>query len=240
MLQFDLERRPFIFSNSEGVHQDIVTLLHESGHAFHTVLGAERSPMAGMRPPIEFAEVASMAMELLPLPYFDAFYPDPAERERAQRKTWLRVLNVLITSAIGEEFQSRIYVGEPEGDPCDVWQDVVTRFTPGTDWDGLEEILRINWQRVTHFFCMPFYYVEYGFAQMAALSLARSAETQPTETLERYIRGLRLGPSGTATGLYRAIDLPLLPEGSEFTELVRWLDAKLGGAQRSENAARSV
>ena len=78
MLQFDLERRPFIFSNSEGVHQDIITLLHESGHAFHTVLGAERSPVAGMRPPIEFAEVASMAMELLPLPYIDAFYPDPA------------------------------------------------------------------------------------------------------------------------------------------------------------------
>jgi oligoendopeptidase F len=223
MLQFDLERRPYIYANAAGLHEDAITLLHETGHAFHYLFGAERAPMAGMRPPIEFAEVASMTMELLPAPHFDVYYPDPAEAERARRASWSRALDVLTSAARGEEFQRRVYVDERGKSPSVIWREVCQEFDPDTDWSGHEETLEKGWHRVPHFFRVPFYFIEYGFAQLAALRFAKASESDPEATLQAYLSALKRGPCGTATSLYEAAGLPLLADADAISELMAWV-----------------
>ncbi len=226
MLQFDLERRPFIFANASGLHSDVVTLLHETGHALHHLLGAEKTPVAGLRPPIEFAEVASMTLELLPVPHFDVYYPDTAAADRARRASWTRALRVLVGAARGEEFQRRVYTEDEGKSPSTIWSEVCRDFDPDTDWEGHTDTMDTVWHQVTHFFSVPFYYVEYGFAQLAALRLAKSAEEDMEGTLANYRSALKRGPCGTATTLYRAAGLPLLANASDLSELIAWVRGK--------------
>ncbi|MBK8266376.1 MAG: M3 family oligoendopeptidase [Nannocystis sp.] len=207
-LQRERSGRPFIFMNATGVHRDVVAMVHEAGHAIHALL-CRREPLLHYRTaPMEFAEVASIGMELLTLPYLDEFY-GPAERVRARRAYLEDLLARLAWTAQVDAFQHWIYT-HPEHDRAargEAWIRLTERFGPGACWDGLETHLAGEWQRQLHLYSAPFYYIEYGIAQLGALQLWRRARRGLPEALDGYVQALALGGSRPLPELYRAAGL---------------------------------
>ncbi len=209
---FAARGRPFIFMNATGTHQDVQTLLHEGGHAFH-VFEAEMQPYLQQRyPGAEFAEVASMGMELLAAPYLDerrgGFY-DAADAARARREH-LENGTILFWPymAVVDAFQHWAYTHADEAaDPaaCDQqWQALWRRFMPGVDWSGLEQEEMTGWQRKLHIFMYPFYYVEYGLAQLGAVGVWANARRDEAAAVASYRRALALGSTVSLPRLYAA------------------------------------
>lgn len=193
-------RRPFIFMNAVGLHSDVQTLIHEAGHAFYEFEKSHLPYHIQWRVPIEFDEVAAMAMELLAAPYLsasgDGFYTE-AEAARARAEH----LEDLILSwpyiAVVDSFQHWAYTHPDEAaDPaqCDThWLDLWQRFCPVIDWSGLDGELIIGWQRRQHLFQLPFYYIEYGLAALGAVQVWRNALDDHTAAVARYRQALALG-----------------------------------------------
>jgi oligoendopeptidase F len=193
----DEVRLPFIFMNAAGTNRDVFTLLHEGGHAFHAFASRNEPLLAYRGAPMEFSEVASMSMELFGLKHLDVFYPDAAEFRRARRRHFEDIVQIFPWIATIDAFQHWIYLNPEHGAAQreEKWLELEERFSPGLDWTGLEEEHRAIWQRQLHLFEVPFYYIEYGIAQMGALQLWRQFRDRPRETLENYRQGLRLGGS---------------------------------------------
>ncbi|MBP89417.1 MAG: hypothetical protein CMJ64_22350 [Planctomycetaceae bacterium] len=164
--------RPFIFMNAVGRHRDLDTMLHESGHAFHSMLCHDEPLLHYRRPPKEFAEVASMAMELFAFPYLDEFY-DEVEAARAKRQRLEYVATLLPKIAALDAFQHWIYAypshNRAERDAC--WVRLNDRFGAAVSWQGLERYRQLSWQSSGHLYSVPFYMIEYGIAQLGALQL---------------------------------------------------------------------
>ena len=204
-------RRPFIFMNAVGTARDVETLLHEAGHAFHVFEAAPLPYYPQLQVPMEFAEVASMSMELLASPYLTTehggFYSEE-QAARARIDHLERILWFWPSMAVGDAFQHWVYE-HPEAardpDNCDqTFADLVGRFTPFIDWSDLAEELRAGWQRVLHFFLVPFYYVEYGMAQLAAVQIWRNALEDQAGAVQRYRSALALGYTVTLPELYQS------------------------------------
>ncbi len=200
--EFLVIRRPFVFCNSVGVHDDVQTLLHEGGHAFH-IFEASRLPFYQyFQFPYEFSEVASMAMELLASPYLSAdhggFYT-PAEAARARAENLERSLLFWSYMAVVDGFQHWAYLHPDEAsDPanCDAhWAALWRRFMPGVDWSGLEDELVTGWQRKAHIHTDPFYYVEYGLALLGAVQVWYNALKDQAAAVAAYRKALSLGYS---------------------------------------------
>ena len=175
---FPLSRRPYIFMNAVGLHDDVQTMLHEMGHAFHA-FSDERLPWSQQRDvPMEFAEVASMAMELLAAPYLaqdhGGFYT-PAEAARARIQHLEDLLRLWAYIAVVASFQHWVYTHIDEArdpDACDEqWARLWDRYTPIIDYTGLEAAKRFRWRRQLHIYVVPFYYIEYGLAQLGAVQI---------------------------------------------------------------------
>jgi oligoendopeptidase F len=208
---FLVVRRPFIFTNAVGVHDDVQTMLHEGGHAFH-IFEASRLPYyQHFQIPLEFMEVASMAMELLASPYLTAdrggFYT-PADAARARLEHLERSLLFWPYMAVVDGFQHWAYT-QPEqgGDPqqCDaMWAELWQRFMPGVDWSGLDDELATGWQRKAHIHTDPFYYVEYGLALLGAVQVWRNALHDQPGAVAAYRRALSLGYTVPLPELYVA------------------------------------
>ena len=203
------ERRlPFIFMNAVGRHGDLRTLLHESGHAFHTLLSRDE-PLIFLRwPPMEFAEVASMSMELLTHPYWEVFYA-PEDAARARRQHLEGIVTLLCWIATVDAFQHWLYT-HPEHtqkERVKVWTELRRRFGGIVDWEGYEDALGWEWHRQLHIFLHPFYYIEYGIAQLGALGLWGEAQRDRAGALEAYKRALSLGGSRPLPELFRAAGL---------------------------------
>ena len=208
---FEVIRRPFIFANSVGLHDDVQTLLHESGHAFHVF---ERAPLAysfQLEVPTEFAEVASMGMELLASPYLvestGGFYtPEQAARAHIEHLEG----NILFWPymAVVDSFQHWAYENPViAADPrkCDLaWTELWRRFMPGVDWSGLEAGLETGWQRKLHIFLYPFYYIEYGLAQLGAVQVWANSLKNPIGAVQNYRKALALGGTATLPQLFEA------------------------------------
>ena len=165
---------PYIFMNAVGTESDIRTLLHEGGHAFHGLASSAAQPLLWNRgAPMEFNEVASMAMELLALPYLGkesgGFYT-PEDAARARREQWEKIVLFLPYMAVVDGFQHWVYAEAPENataaDMDAQWDRLWTRFMGSVDWSGLEAERVSGWHRKLHIFTVPFYYVEYGLAQL--------------------------------------------------------------------------
>ncbi|MCA9400851.1 MAG: hypothetical protein KC713_04440 [Candidatus Omnitrophica bacterium] len=188
-------RKPFIFMNAVGVDQDLRTLLHESGHAFHALLSAPEPIVDYRHAPMEFNEVASMSMELLADKYLDVFYT-PEEGLRSQLSHLEDVVFVLAWVANIDAFQHWIYEN-PEHSPEErrrKWNDLYLQYSGGlTQWDGHEEIRDYLWHRQLHIFEVPFYYIEYGIAQLGALQLWLNARDNHMKALKNYKGALSLG-----------------------------------------------
>ncbi len=203
------ERRlPFIFMNAVGRHRDLRTLLHESGHAFHTLLAREEPLVFLRRAPLEFAEVASMSMELLTHPHWEVLY-SPGDAARARRQHLEGIVSLLCWIATVDAFQHWIYT-HPHHTPeerAKAWTDLRWRFGGIVDWEGYEEALGWEWHRQLHIFLHPFYYIEYGIAQLGALGIWERARRDGEEALRAYKHALSLGGTKPLPGLFTAAGL---------------------------------
>jgi oligoendopeptidase F len=189
-------RVPFIFMNASGTNSDVFTLLHESGHSFHQFAMARHDLQAYRDIPAEFAEVASMAMEMIAMDKLGVFY-DEGEQERAVFDHLESVFSLLMWVATVDAFQIWLY-SHPEHTRAErqaEWVSLCNRFSSGTDWSGLEEELAYSWHRQLHIFEVPFYYIEYGIAQLGALQVWKNYRENPEQALQLYRDGLALGNS---------------------------------------------
>jgi oligoendopeptidase F len=204
------ERRPFILMNAAGTHNDLQTLLHEAGHAFHAFEASRLPYHQQLYAPMEFSEVASMAMELLCAPHLDApggFY-DAREAARARVEHLEEMLLFWPYMAVVDGFQHWAYA-DPEAAAdtrrCDAeWRRLWERFIPAADWAGLEAELVTGWQRQLHIFRSPFYYVEYGLAALGAAQVWRASLADPAGALAAYRAALALGGTAALPELFAA------------------------------------
>lgn len=208
---FPMSHHPFIFMNGVGLHDDLQTLLHESGHAFHFLerdgLPYSQQKQVGM----EFAEVASMSMELLAAPYLarqeGGVY---AEGEAARARVEHLESTILFWPymAVVDAFQQWVYENPDQAadaSKCDrQWAAQWERFMGGVDWTGLEEEMKTGWHRKLHIFEVPFYYVEYGLAQLGAMQIWRNALSDQSGAVAAYRRALSLGGTVSLPELYAA------------------------------------
>jgi oligoendopeptidase F len=226
------ERRlPFIFMNAVGVSGDVRTLLHEGGHAFHALACREDPLTAYRRSPLEFAEVASMGMELLAVPHLEVFYPDPGDRARANVEFFEDIARILPWIATIDAFQHWIYTNEGHTREArrDAWLRTFRRFHPGVDWDGLESQEAARWHYQLHLFTHPFYYIEYGIAQLGALQLWLAARKDYSGAVQKYRAALALGGSRPLPALFEAAGLRFDFGPETVAPLARALDDSLRG-----------
>lgn len=206
---FPTIQRPFVFMNAVGINDNVLTLLHECGHAFHIFESASLPYSQQKRAPMEFAEVASMAMELLGSPYltqdFGGFYTR-AEAARARIEHLEGMLIFWPYMSVVDSFQHWVYenpVKATEPDECDAqWARLWKRFKIGEDWSGLEDSMMTGWQRKLHIHQIPFYYIEYGLAQLGAAQIWANAIKNQAEAVANYRCALALGGTASLTQLY--------------------------------------
>jgi oligoendopeptidase F len=204
----DRQRKPFIFMNAAGLPRDLDTMVHEAGHAFHYMLCRHDDLVWYRGAPLEFAEVASMSMELLAYPFLDEFY-SPEEIKRAIKKHLEGIVSTLTWVATIDAFQHWIYLN-PEHtreERTAHWLELGERFGGGVDWTGLEEEQEAVWHRQLHPFEVPFYYVEYGIAQLGALQMWLKYIENPKDAIAAYKNGLELGASKALPSLFEASGL---------------------------------
>ncbi|HEY0009981.1 MAG TPA: M3 family oligoendopeptidase [Tepidisphaeraceae bacterium] len=202
-------QQPFIFMNAAGAQRDVETLLHEGGHAFHFLAAAANEPLVFLRSaPMEFCEVASMSMEALGSEHYDIFY-SPEDAARAKRTYFEGVIRILPWIAIIDQFQHWIYTHPDHADAEreKVWLGLLTRFGSIVDWSGYEDVKAASWQRQLHLFHVPFYYIEYGIAQLGALQLWMKAKEDPQRALANYRSALKLGGTRPLPQLFSAAGL---------------------------------
>lgn len=229
----DRIRQPFIFMNAAGLHRDVETMVHEAGHAFHSQLSRDE-PLVGYRhAPIEFCEVASMAMELMTMRHWggpDGYYPAEADLGRAMRKQLQGSVSLLAWIATIDAFQHWIYTN-PEHtaeERCAHWLELEARFGGGVDWSGLDAEHRWLWHRQPHLWGHPFYYIEYGIAQLGALQLwLISLERGEQAAIDLYIRGLSMGGSRPLPELFEAAGLSFDFGAETVTRLVERVETEL-------------
>jgi len=206
--QRQLSRVPFIFMNAAGMHRDLTTMVHEAGHAFHSLLSKDDPILAYRGSPMEFAEVASMSQELLTLPYLEEFF-STADAERARRELLEGVISMLPWIAQIDAFQHWVYLnpGHSRAERTKAWLDLDARFGGALDWSGIEGSRAHMWQRQLHLFGMPFYYIEYGIAQLGSLQLWLASKKSEKDALAAYKRALTLGGSKPLPELFAAAGL---------------------------------
>ncbi|HTH46616.1 MAG TPA: M3 family oligoendopeptidase [Candidatus Limnocylindria bacterium] len=198
-------RLPFIFMNAVGLQRDVETILHEAGHAFHALATREEDLYAYRGAPIEFCEVASMAMELLAAPHLDVFYSE-AEAKRARRVHLEGIVGVFPWIATVDAFQHWLYT-HPEHTRAErraAWLALMDRFGGNVDWTGCEAARANLWHKQLHIFLYPFYYVEYGIAQLGALQVWANSRRDQPQALAAYKAGLALGGSRPLPELFAA------------------------------------
>ena len=204
-LQRDHSRKPFIFMNATGLQRDLETMVHEAGHAFHSIY-ADHLPLVDYRSaPIEFCEVAAMSMELLTHDFLDEFYSSD-DANRAVREHLEGIVSILAWIATIDAFQHWIYThpGHSKEERHQQWLELGDRFGSNLDWSGFEEWRKVGWQRQLHLFSYPFYYIEYGIAQLGALQLWLQYQKNPQTALDNYAKCMKLGGSRPLPELFEA------------------------------------
>ncbi len=209
----DLSRQPFIFMNAAGLHRDVMTMVHEAGHAFHSML-AEQEPLVDYRhSPIEFAEVASMSMEHLTMAHWGVpagFYDKPEDLNRARREHLEDSISILAWIATIDAFQHWMYAhpGHTHKHRDAYWLELDARFGHAVSWSGLEAVRESQWQRQGHLYSHPMYYIEYGIAQLGALGLwLKSKKEGEKAAVDAYVKALTLGGSRPLPDLFAAAGL---------------------------------
>jgi oligoendopeptidase F len=198
-------RQPFIFMNAAGLQRDVETLLHEGGHAFHALAARDEPLMFLRHGPMEFNEVASMSMELFGSEHLDVFYSSD-DASRARRVHFDGIIRFFPWMATIDSFQHWIYThpGHTPAERTAEWVRLTDRFGSRVDWSGYEDAREAFWQRQLHLFHVPFYYVEYGIAQLGALQLWMMSRKDRQQALQRYKSALKLGGTRPLPELFAA------------------------------------
>ncbi|MBL7875235.1 MAG: M3 family oligoendopeptidase [Cyclobacteriaceae bacterium] len=201
---------PFIFMNATSTMRDMTTIMHEGGHAVHNFLTKDL-PLADFKsPPMEVAELASMSMELISMDTWDIFFPDLEDLKRAKREQLEDIIETLPWVATIDQFQHELYEkpNHNSEERTQIWNKVMARFSDSvTDWSGLEANRDILWQKQLHLYEVPFYYIEYGMAQLGAIALWRNYKQNNKKGLQSYMKALKLGNLTTIPEIYRAADI---------------------------------
>ncbi len=201
---------PFIFMNAAGQMHDVTTMVHEGGHAVHSFL-AHPLQLSGFKEyPMEIAEVASMAMELFSMDYWKVFFNNEEDLVRAKEHQLERTISIFPWIATIDKFQHWVYENPNHTieERTDKWMEILEEFSTNTvEFTGLEEYRKIAWQRQLHLFEVPFYYIEYGIAQLGAIGLWKQFKRSKEQALLNYINALSLGGTKTLPGLYEAAGL---------------------------------
>ena len=201
---------PFIFMNAAGQMDDVTTMVHEGGHAVHSFLAHPLELSAFKEYPMEIAEVASMAMELFSMDYWHVFFNSQEELKQASEHQLERVITIFPWIAIIDKFQHWVYEnpGHSLEERAESWESIMKEFTPPSlDVSGLEEYRRYFWQKQLHLFEVPFYYIEYGIAQLGAIGLWKQFRGGKDKALNNYINALALGGTKTLPELFKTAGL---------------------------------
>jgi oligoendopeptidase F len=229
-----VRKMPLIFMNAVDVDEDVRTLLHESGHSFHVFEAAELPLLFQRHPGAEMAEVASMSMELLAAPYIDrkhGGYYSEADAPRSRRSLLERAVHFFTHCASVDAFQQWMYT-TPEGRDADArdqkWLELRRRFEGDTvDWSGLDAERIARWYFQPHFFEYPFYYIEYGIAQLGALQVWRNSLSNRGEAVRKYRAALALGATKPLPELYREAGARLIFDSEGMRELIDLVEEEL-------------
>ena len=225
---FSETRMPFIFMNAVGDSNDVRTLLHEAGHAMNS-FAARDFWLSGYRhPPMEFAEVASMGMELLTFDYLDEFYT-PEDLKRAKQQKVEEMVHLLCWIATVDSFQHWIYTNPNHTikEREDKWEEICEKFNRGVDWTGYENLKRTIWHRQLHIFELPFYYIEYGIAQLGALQLWQNYRKDPQKTVAKYKKALSLGGSVPLPKLFKTAGIKFELGEKIIVSMAKFLEKEL-------------
>ncbi len=196
---------PFIFMNAAGTMSDVITMMHEGGHAVHSFLSHNLKLSAFKEYPMEIAELASMSMELFSMEHWDEFFADDSELKRAQLEELERAISVLPWIATIDKYQHWLYThkGHSVEEREQAWVAILNEFSTGiVDWSGFNTLRANQWQKQLHLFEVPFYYIEYGIAQLGALAMWRQYRNNKEQALNNYMSALSLGYTKTLKELY--------------------------------------
>jgi oligoendopeptidase F len=221
---------PFIFMNAVGSQKDLVTMVHEGGHAIHSFLTRDLELTAFKNLPSEVAELASMSMELLSMKYWNEFYEDSTELKRAKQEQLESIITILPWIAQIDEFQHWVYENPNHAaqDRKDKWIQLSVSYSTGlTDWEGFEDVRAYSWQKQMHLFEVPFYYIEYGIAQLGALSIWKNSIENEEEAIKCYKQALSLGYKTSIPQIYKTAGILFDFSESYVSKLVEFVEEEL-------------
>lgn len=219
---------PFIFMNAAGTLDDVTTMLHEGGHAVHSFLTHPLLLNGFKEYPTEMAEVASMSMELFTMDHWDVFFSDAVELQRAKEQQLERVITIFPWIATIDKFQHWIYEHphHTRAERSKIWLSILEEFSsPVVDYSGLENYRTYHWQRQLHIFEVPFYYIEYGIAQLGAIGLWQQYHQDPKKALQNYTAALALGGTKTLPELFAAAGLPFDFSAAHIRTLMQFVQS---------------
>jgi len=225
---------PFIFMNAVGTHRDLVTMVHEGGHAVHSFLSRDLELTGFKNLPSEVAELASMTMELLSMEKWNVFYPKSDDFNRAKKEQLETILKILPWIAQVDEFQHWLYVNHDHTNKerSQKWLELCREYGTGlTDWDGNEDILETSWQRQLHIFEVPFYYIEYGIAQLGALGIWKNSLENKDKAIGNYKAALKLAYTRSIPEIYKIAGVPFDFTTSYISDLANFIETELNKLQ---------
>jgi len=223
----------FIFMNAVKLHNDVTTLLHEAGHAMHGAASKDITIDYYCNPPSEVAELASMSMEMLTMDYWDEYYKDKADLKKAKRDQLEGTLTFLPWCMTVDAFQHWIYLNPDHtaDERRNAFVDIQKRFSAEVDWSDLEEQRKNRWMQQLHIFEVPFYYIEYGMAQLGALAVYKNYRENKSKALQQYQDFLNLGYSKPVREIYQTAGISFDFSESYLKELVDFVKAELAELQ---------
>ena len=197
---------PFIFMNATGSLRDVITMVHEGGHAIHSMLTRDLDFIGFKELPSEVAELASMSMELISMEHWDHFFSDKEDLRRAKREQLENVIEVLPWIASVDAFQHWLYLNPKHTikERTAAWKQNFSNFSSAlVDWSEDENAREVLWQKQLHIFEVPFYYIEYGMAQLGAIAVWRNYKTNPEKAVQQYMEALKLGYTVSISEIYK-------------------------------------
>ncbi|MDX1651323.1 MAG: M3 family oligoendopeptidase [Brumimicrobium sp.] len=221
---------PFIFMNAVGSHRDLITMVHEGGHAVHSFLSRDLEITGFKSLPSEVAELSSMSMELLTMDYWGAFYSEEEDLKRAKTEQLETILKILPWIATIDEFQHWIYENPSHTvkERHAKWIDILKAYGTGvTDWTGYESAREIIWQKQLHLFEVPFYYIEYGMAQLGALAVWKNSKSDFKKAITDYKKALSLGYTKSIPEVYRTAGITFDFSLGNIQSLVRFVKQEM-------------
>jgi len=221
---------PFIFMNSAGTFRDLTTMVHEGGHAIHTFLTADLELNDFKHCPSEVAELASMSMELLSMDHWDVYFDNEEDLKRAKRDQLFDVLKTLPWVAVVDQFQHWIYTNPDHTTEqrTEAWIQIFERFGANfVDWNDHREAEENLWQKQLHIFEVPFYYIEYGMAQLGAIAVWKNYKENPEKGLQQYLNALELGYTKTITEIYETAGIKFDFSEDYVKELAAFVRAEM-------------